>query len=94
MPALFLECRPCSCNAVSRRDRLTGRTVDAVMALSLAECGGCFALGGGFFADIDGDGDDFEEIMAPFVWIPGGIGRFTLLATFCWVIGPTGAIVL
>jgi hypothetical protein len=52
------------------------------MALSLAECGGCLALGGGFFADIDGDGDDFEDAIAPFVWMPGGTGRFTLLATF------------
>lgn len=53
------------------------------MALSLAECGGCFALGGGFLADINGDGDDFDGVVAPFVWMPGGMGRFTLLATFC-----------
>jgi hypothetical protein len=46
---------------------LTGRTDDAVIALSLAECGGCFALGGGFLADINGDGDDFEGVIAPFV---------------------------
>ena len=63
------------------------------MALSLAECGGCFALGGGFLADINGDGDDFDGVVAPFVWMPGGMGRFTLLATFCWAMGPTGAIV-
>lgn len=43
-----------------------GRTVDAVTARSLAEWGGCFTLGG-FFADIDGDGDDFEEAAAPLV---------------------------
>lgn len=59
-----------------------GRTVDAVTARSLAECGGCFTLGG-FFADIDGEGDDFDEAAAaPFVWIPGGTGRLALLPTF------------
>lgn len=81
-PALFLECLPASCDAVSRRARLMGRTVDAVIARSLAECGGCFALEGGFFADIDGEGEDFEEDMTPLVWIPGGMGRLAFVATF------------
>lgn len=52
------------------------------MERSLAEFGGCFALCGGFLADIRGEGDDADEEM-PFVWIPGGMGRLGLVATFC-----------
>lgn len=66
MPALFRECLPSPCDTVSRRFRLTGRTVDAVMVRSLAELGVCFALGGGFLFDMDGDGDDAES-ATPFV---------------------------
>lgn len=80
-PALFLEFLTNICDDVSRFARFMGRTVDAVIDRSPAECGGCFALGG-FLADINGDGDDLEGIEAPFVWIPGGIGRLILLATF------------
>jgi len=32
---------------------------------------------GSLLLDIDGDGDEVEELM-PFVWMPGGTGRFTL----------------
>lgn len=77
---LFLEFLPSIGVEGSRRARFTGRTVDAVMDRSLAELGGCFALGGGFFADIEGDGEDASE-ETPFVWIPGGTGRFALPAT-------------
>ena len=80
-PALFRECLPSICDEVSRRARLIGRTVDAVIDRSLAEWGGCFALPGGFLADIEGDGEDFEVCIVPLVWIPGGMGRLTLLAT-------------
>lgn len=58
-----------------------GRTVEAVMARSLAEFGGCFALGGLLFA-MDGDGDEADE-AAPLVWIPGGTGRLILVEPFC-----------
>lgn len=66
MPALFLEFLPGAWDDVSRRARLTGRTVEAVMDLSLAEFGACFALEGGFLADMEGDGDEFDDVM-PFV---------------------------
>lgn len=81
MPVLFLEWRPAAWFRVSRRTRLMGRTVEAVMARSLAELGGCFALGGLLFA-MDGDGDDADD-AAPLVWMPGGTGRLILVETFC-----------
>jgi hypothetical protein len=46
------------------------------MVRSLAEVGGCFALRGGFLVDREGDGD---VLGTPFVWIPGGMGRFTFV---------------
>jgi hypothetical protein len=81
MPALFLELRPDARFIVSRRARLLGRTVEAVIARSLAEFGVCFAPGGLLF-DIDGDGDDADD-AAPFVWMPGGTGRLILPVAFC-----------
>jgi hypothetical protein len=57
-----------------------GRTVDAVMARSLAELGGCFALEGGLEDAMDGEGDAASE-AAPLVWMPGGTGRFILVGT-------------
>lgn len=51
------------------------------MARSLAEFGACFAPGG-LILDIDGEGDDVDD-AAPFVWIPGGTGRFILPGAFC-----------
>lgn len=89
-PALFLEFLPSIDVEGSRRLRFTGRTVDAVMDRSLAEFGGCLELGGGFFADIKGDGEDVEE-ETPFVWMPGGTGLFALVAPFCCA--ATGAMV-
>lgn len=82
IPALFLEFLPAAWDEVSRRARFTGRTVEAVMDRSLAEFGACFALVGGFLADMEGEGDEFDDVM-PFVWIPGGTGRFILAAPFC-----------
>jgi hypothetical protein len=52
------------------------------MDRSLAEFGVCLELVGGFFADMEGEGDEFDEAM-PLVWMPGGTGRFTLTALFC-----------
>ena len=77
-PALFLEALPRACDDASRRARFTGRTVQAVMVRSLAEVGVCLAaLVGGFFADIEGDGDDVPAgAEEPLVCMPGGMGRF------------------
>lgn len=62
------------------------------MDRSLAEFGVCLALFGGFFADIDGDGDEFDDVT-PLVWMPGGTGRLALVAPFCCTTGLAGAIV-
>ena len=50
--------------------------------LLVAECEGCLLLEaeGNRPADIDGDGEEVEELM-PFVWMPGGTGRFALVET-------------
>lgn len=79
-PALLLELRPANRLRVSRRARWLGRTVEAVMARSLAELG-AFALGG-LILDMDGDGDDVDD-AAPFVWMPGGTGRLILPGALC-----------
>lgn len=42
--------------------------------LAAAAFAECFALCGGFFADMDGEGE--EEDPMPFVCMPGGMGRF------------------
>jgi hypothetical protein len=74
-PALFLEFRPAIWTEGSLRVRFTGRAEGGFVPFGVADVGGgCFALGGGFFADMDGEGDDLDE-LTPFVWIPGGIGR-------------------
>lgn len=93
MPALFLECLPCAWDEASRRALLTGRTVEAAMVRSPAEVGVCFALSGGFLADMEGDGDDVDG-MAPLVWMPGGTGRLAFVTPFCWTTtGLLGAMV-
>lgn len=66
MPALFLELRAGAWDEASRRARLTGRTVEAVMVRSPADEGVCFGVGGGFLADMDGNGDDVDAV-APLV---------------------------
>jgi hypothetical protein len=50
--------------------------------LLAVEVGGYFAPDETLVADIDGDGDEVDVLM-PFVWIPGGMGRLTLLCTVC-----------
>lgn len=47
-----------------------------VPPLEVADFAECLALLGGFFADMEGDGD--EEGAMPFVWMPAGMGRFVL----------------
>lgn len=61
---------------ISGRTRFGGRATVTVPPFAEAELGACLALLGGFFADIDGEGDD--EDGAPFVWMPAGIWRFVL----------------
>jgi hypothetical protein len=75
---------------VSLRILLTGLTVEAVIVRSAAELGWDLALVGGFLFVADGEGDGIVEI-APLVCIPGGGGRFTLLAAVCWA--TTGAMI-
>lgn len=41
---------------------------------------------GGFFDTMDGEGEDVEGAVAPFVWMPGGGARFILDA----MVGMTG----
>lgn len=47
-----------------------------VPPLAVADFAECFALLGGFFADMEGEGE--EEGAIPFVWMPAGMGRFVL----------------
>lgn len=51
-------------------------TVPPLVILEDVTLADCLALLGGFFADMDGDGE--EEAARPFVWIPEGMGRFVL----------------
>jgi hypothetical protein len=58
--------------------------------LLVAEFGGIFdAEFGSLPADIEGEGDEVEELM-PFVWIPGGIGLFVFASA--WTVVADGAI--
>lgn len=69
----------------SRRVRLIGRADCGFAPFVVAELGG-------FFVDIEGDGDDRIE-LAPLVWMPGGTGRLILDATEGgWMAVTTGAI--
>lgn len=70
---------PFGCALISDWTWFVGRAAVIVPPLAVLEdvaLADCFALFGGFFADMDGDGD--EEIARPLVWIPAGIGRFVL----------------
>lgn len=67
---------PLGCAVISGRVRFGGRATVTVPPFAEAELGACFALLGGFFADMEGEGED--EAAAPFVWMPAGIGRFVL----------------
>ncbi len=49
-----------------------------VPPLAVAVAAVCFALEGGRLAEREGEGDDLEE-LAPFVWMPGGTGRFAFV---------------
>lgn len=53
------------------RARFAGLAEGATAPLMPAEFGG-------FFAVIEGDGEDVDDAVTPFVWIPGGGARFIL----------------
>lgn len=67
--------------------RLADRAVALLFPVPLlvAEAGAGFAPElGSLPADIEGDGDDVEDLV-PFVWIAGGMGRLTLDESACTV---------
>jgi hypothetical protein len=67
-PALLREFLPASCTDGSRRTRFPGRATTLPLLL-VAELGAaCLALVGGFFVDMDGEGDgDGREEFTPLV---------------------------
>lgn len=52
---------------------MLGRATVTLPPLDAAPLPDCLALFGGFFADMEGEGD--EEDAAPFVCMPAGMGR-------------------
>ena len=83
MPALLLEFLADARLDESCCARLGGRAAEAATDLSPAELAACFAVvEGGFLAGMDGEGDELGA-ATPFVWMPGGAGRFILLAPCC-----------
>ena len=50
--------------------------------LLVAEFGGYLAAEGSLLADIEGDGEELDELI-PLVFIPGGTGRFILEERDC-----------
>lgn len=75
-PFVLARTAPLGCAVISGRVRFGGRATVTVPPFAEAELGACFALLGGFLADMEGEGED--EAAAPFVWMPAGIGRFVL----------------
>jgi hypothetical protein len=86
-PALLCP-RPSICPGGSFRCRFAGFA--AFWPIAFGGFDGWRAVEGGRFADMDGDGDDLED-MAPLVWIPGGAGRLTLVGMPGWTAVMTGA---
>jgi hypothetical protein len=71
--------------------RFGGRTAELFPTpLLVAEFGPILEPEGSLLADIDGDGEEADELI-PFVWIPGGTGRFIFEDTG-WVVVADGAI--
>lgn len=58
---------------ISERMWLFGRATVTVPPFVAAAFADCLALLGGFFADMEGDGE--EDEARPFVCIPAGMGR-------------------
>lgn len=92
-PALFREFLPIALEEVSRRPRLTGRTVETVMFRSPAELGGCaFAPEETFLFDMEGEGDDVDDVM-PFVWMFAGVAFLPFVAALGMATAVAGDIV-
>jgi hypothetical protein len=82
----FLCPLPSSCGGASRRERFAERTVELFPTpLPVAEFGATLEPDGSLLADIEGDGEEVEELI-PFVWMPGGTGRFILEDIDCIVV--------
>jgi hypothetical protein len=81
---LFLCPRPNDCPGVSRRIRFADRAPELLgpTPLLVAEFGGYLAAEGSLLADIEGDGEELDELI-PLVFIPGGTGRFILEERDC-----------
>jgi hypothetical protein len=70
---------PSACPETSRRGRLGGRAEVGVGPVAVGGLDGWrTAEGGARLADMEGDGEERED-GTPFVWMPGGIGRFILV---------------
>lgn len=72
---------PSICAEASRRARFGGRADDGVVPLVVGGIEGWRTAEGARLADMDGDGEERDVITAPFVCMPGGMGRFALVAT-------------
>jgi hypothetical protein len=82
----FLCPLPSSCGGASRRERFAERTAELFPTpLLVAEFGATLEPDGSLLADNEGDGEEVEEFI-PFVWMPGGTGRFILEAIDCIVV--------
>jgi hypothetical protein len=96
---LFLWPLPSNCvDGVSRLVRFAERAAELFPTpLLVAEFGATLEPEGSLLADIDGDGEEVEELIPPipFVWIPkgnpGGTGRF-IFEDSDWVAVADGAI--
>lgn len=77
---------------MSFRGRLAGRGGAELAPLDVGGLDGWRTADGGGFEDIDGDGEDFDE-LTPFVCMPGGTGRLILDVMLDCTAVTTGAIV-
>jgi len=78
---------PSTCPGPSLRCRFGGRTGVGAGPFVVGGLEGWRGAAEGVarFADMDGDGDE-REVMTPLVWMPGGMGRLSLVGA-----GATGA---
>lgn len=74
-----------------RGGRLAGRGGTPFAPLDVGGFDGWRTVDGAGLVDIDGDGEDLED-LTPFVCMPGGIGRLILDVVFDCTAVTTGAI--
>lgn len=84
--------RPSAGAGMSLRGRLAGRGGATFVALEVGVLEAWLTADGGGLADIEGDGEDLDE-LTPFVCIPGGTGRLIFDAVLECTAETTGAIV-